>query len=68
MAKRKLSYSEAIQHLEVLTDRLKKEDIPLEELPDAIKQAKEMISYCKNLLRSVEQEINPTSGIVEDEE
>jgi len=66
MAKRKLSYSDCIQQLESLTERLRKEEIALEELPNEIRKAKELIVYCKSMLRSIETEISQSASTEEE--
>lgn len=57
MGKRKMSYAEAMQTLEKLAERMKREEIPIEELPSEIKKAKELLSYCSTILRTIEQEL-----------
>ena len=59
MAPKKLNYQEAMEQLQMLCDRLKDEQIPLENLSEEIRKARSLLHYCQELLRSIEQEIDP---------
>ncbi|MBK6546518.1 MAG: exodeoxyribonuclease VII small subunit [Saprospiraceae bacterium] len=60
MAQKNLSYLQAYQELQLICDRIKEESIPIEELPNEIKKAKKLVSYCENLLRAIESELDET--------
>ncbi|MBK8955642.1 MAG: exodeoxyribonuclease VII small subunit [Saprospiraceae bacterium] len=67
MAKRKLTYAEAMSALEKIADKIKREQIPIEELPDEIKKARELLEYCNSLLRNIESELEFVQGSSEEE-
>ncbi|HRG69216.1 MAG: exodeoxyribonuclease VII small subunit [Saprospiraceae bacterium] len=62
MAAKKLNYQEAMEQLQLLCDRLKEEKIPLENLAEEIRKARALLIYCQELLRSIEQEIEPADS------
>ncbi|MBK7359627.1 MAG: exodeoxyribonuclease VII small subunit [Saprospiraceae bacterium] len=59
MATKKLNYNDAMEQLQVLYTQLKEDKIPLENLPEEIRKARGLLQYCQELLRSIEQEIEP---------
>ncbi|MBK9108023.1 MAG: exodeoxyribonuclease VII small subunit [Saprospiraceae bacterium] len=62
MGKRKMTYSEALASLENLAERIKRDEIPIEELPAEIKKAKELLEYCSLILRNIEQELQTSES------
>jgi len=62
MAAKKLNYQEAMEQLQLLCERLKEEKIPLENLAEEIRKARALLIYCQELLRSIEQEIEPADS------
>ena len=57
MNKKKQSYEQASKRLRELSDEIENQKIPLEKLPDALKEAGELLSYCRRILHGLEEEI-----------
>ncbi len=57
MAKRKLNYKETLEELELIAQRIKNEEIPIEELPDVIQRAKSLVQICSDMLRNAENSL-----------
>ena len=51
-----MTYQEAYDQLSALIDDIENEAVPLDELPDRIRQATELITFCQSRLRDVEAE------------
>ncbi len=60
MGTKKLSYQEAFEQLQSISSKIKEELIPIEQLPEEIRKAKELVKYCHDLLRNVESELKDT--------
>ncbi len=61
MAKKKseaLSYENAMSELQKIISDLQAEAIGIDDLSEKVKRAAELISFCKNKLRSTEKDIN----------
>jgi exodeoxyribonuclease VII small subunit len=57
MKKKTLSYTEAFNQLKEISSELQQGNISIELLPQKIKLARELILYCQNSLRKVEDEL-----------
>ena len=51
-----MTYQEAYEQLTVLVDAIENEQVPLDELPEKIRRATELITFCQQRLRAVETE------------
>ncbi len=51
-----MTYQDAYDRLAQLVDEIENEQVPLDELPDKIRLATELITFCQNRLRAVETE------------
>ncbi len=51
-----MTYQDAYDQLTQLVDEIENEQVPLDELPDKIRLATELIAFCQNRLRAVETE------------
>ncbi len=49
-----MTYQQAYNQLLVLIEEIEDETTPLDDLPDKIKTATDLIAYCQERLRSVE--------------
>lgn len=59
MAKaKKMTYEKAMAELQELTDQLQNEEIGIDQLSQKIIQAKELILFCREKLRSTEEELD----------
>ncbi len=57
MTKKKLSYNEAISEIEEILDQMEKEDLDVDELSAKVKRVSDLISLCRNKLRTTEAEV-----------
>ena len=55
--KNTLTYNEAFENLHALVLQLEGNSIPLDQLPDKVKQAQEWITLCENKLRQIESDV-----------
>lgn len=63
----KLKYEEALQKLQDIVGMLERKEIKIDDLADKVKEAKELVDFCRKKLDSTEEEINkiiePMKGI-----
>ncbi len=57
MAKKEVSYSQALKDLEAIVNRIENEEPDVDELNALVKKAAELIKYCKLKLKSTEEEL-----------
>jgi exodeoxyribonuclease VII small subunit len=57
-----LTFDEAYSQLEKIVRDIEQEQVPLDELAARVKDAKLLISYCENKLRSIETELQSLAG------
>lgn len=57
MAKKEITYSEAITELETILDRIESGDLEVDVLTAEIKKASELIKFCKDKLYKTDEEI-----------
>lgn len=57
MAKNNLSYDDALLKLESIVAQIEDDAIMLDTLTEKVKEAKELIQYCENKLRSIEGDV-----------
>lgn len=62
MAKKKITYKEAVEEIENIMSKLENEEIDIDELSKNVKRAGELITFCKNQLRNTEEEIEHILG------
>ncbi len=55
---KKITYTEAIQELESLVERIENEETNIDQLSEKVKRASELIRICKDKLQSTEEEVN----------
>lgn len=56
----KLSYNEAFNRLKQILERIKNEDMDVDNLSAEVKQATELIALCKSKLQQADQELQNT--------
>ena len=66
MAKKKTSYKEAVQEIELIMQKLENEELDIDELSINVKRASELITHCKEKLHSTEKEIEHILGEMEE--
>lgn len=57
MAKKKLTYTEAIAEVEHILSRLRSGELAVDELSSAVRRASELIAECRKILLSAEEEV-----------
>ena len=57
-----MTYSKAYSELEKLVEQIEQDEIQLDTLAEKVKQARELITFCEDKLRSVENEVSGALG------
>jgi exodeoxyribonuclease VII small subunit len=60
MAKKPLTYTQALKDLEKIVHRIEHEEPDVDELNDLVKKASALIQYCKEKLKATGDELNKT--------
>lgn len=55
-----LSYSKAIKEIEEILKYIESQEVDVDILVEKVKRATELIQFCKNKLRSAEEELHKT--------
>lgn len=63
--KNEITYSEAIAELEAIVNQIEKEDVDVDILAEKVKRADYLSKFCRNKLRSTEEEIKTTLKEIE---
>lgn len=58
MVKKKLNYKEVVTELENIIVKLENENIDVDELSKYVKEATELVAYCREKLRNTEEELD----------
>lgn len=65
MTKKKLTYEQASEELQDILEKLQEDEVGLDSLANYLIRAKELIEFCRNKLRAVEDELE---GIFDEDE
>lgn len=57
MAKKKLTYAEAMAELEVILTRLRSDELSVDDLAKSVARATELIAECRAILTTTEEEV-----------
>ena len=57
----KITFDAAYASIEEIVKQIENEAVPLDELAEKVKKARELIAYCNNKLRDIEAELK-TNG------
>jgi len=60
VAKKDLTYSEAISEIEEILNKIENEDIDIDELSKKVKKVSELLLFCKTKLKETELEVEKT--------
>lgn len=63
--KDEITYSKAIAELEAIVNQIEKEDVDVDILTERVKRADYLSKFCRNKLRSAEEEIRTTLREIE---
>lgn len=58
MAKKKLTYQQAMDQLQAIVKKLENEDTGIDELSGLVSEALELVKSCRNKLRQTEDGLN----------
>lgn len=58
MARKKLTYESAYEELQEILAHVQNDEVPLDTLASQLKRAKELITFCKEKLRAVEEDLD----------
>lgn len=53
----KITFDKAYAAIEEIVQQIESESIPLDELAEKVKKAKELLAFCNEKLRSIEAEL-----------
>jgi exodeoxyribonuclease VII small subunit len=67
MAKEKLNYGEAIERLEQIVAQIERNDLDIDSLGVKLREAKELVDFCKKRLFEVDEEVKKLLQGEEDE-
>lgn len=57
MPRKKLSYNEAISEIEEILERMESDELDVDELSEKVKRVSELVRYCRNKLKTTEEEV-----------
>lgn len=52
------NYEKALMRIKEIQTLIDKNELPIDELADRLKEAKSLVSACKNKLKNIEEEVN----------
>lgn len=58
MAAKEMTYEKAYEELEAIMQQLQEDRISVDDLTTKVKRAAELITFCNEMLRSTESEVN----------
>ena len=56
------SYNEAMSRLESIVKKIENGEMDIDSLTDSLKEAKELVAFCKSKLLKVEEEVDKIMG------
>lgn len=59
----KMTFDKAYAEIEMIVGQIENEAIPLDQLAEKVKRAKELIAFCNEKLRNIEAEIKDPTGL-----
>lgn len=62
MENKEMKYEEAISRLEKIVAQIEGNSLDIDQISDSMKEAKQLIAYCREKLFKTEQEINQIMG------
>ena len=57
MAAKKETYEQAMMNLEQIVSQIEKNELEIDQLSNKLKEAQELISFCKKILYQVDNEV-----------
>ena len=68
MTKKNITYTEAVNQIEEILRKIENDELDMDELTKQVRNASELIKYCKSRLFETEQEIEKILDDIKDEE
>ncbi len=65
MAKKELTYKQAMQELEAILAEIESEDVDIDKMTEMIKRATELIQFCKTRLTNTKDEIEKSLKLLD---
>jgi exodeoxyribonuclease VII small subunit len=65
MAKKELTYKQAMQELEAILAEIESEDVDIDKMTGMIKRATELIEFCKTRLTKTKDEIEKSLKLLD---
>jgi exodeoxyribonuclease VII small subunit len=62
MSKQKLNYQDAFQELEEISTKIESEEIDIDQITTMVKRANQLITFCQDKLRKIENELKSSSS------
>lgn len=59
---KELKYEDAMKRLQIIVEQIENGDTDIDQLADSLKEAKELIAFCKNKLQKVETDVKKILG------
>ncbi len=66
--KEKLTYTEAYEELESIVDAAENDQISIDELQAKVKRASELISFCRNYVKTTNEHIEKVFNVLNSKE
>ncbi|MDY0201105.1 MAG: exodeoxyribonuclease VII small subunit [Bacteroidales bacterium] len=57
MAKKNISYSEALAEIELIVEKIENNELDIDDLAQNVRRVAELIKFCKAKLKSTEEEV-----------
>ncbi len=67
MAKKKITYEEAIEEIETILSDIESEKLSIDEIAKNVKRVAELINFCKEKLKTTEDEVLKIINEIESE-
>lgn len=66
MAKKKLSYKEAVEEIDDILEKIENEELDVDELSEKVKRVSTLIKFCKEKLHTTQTEVENILKEMED--
>ena len=68
MAKKEITYSEAVKQIEEILERIDNEELDIDELAKSVRTVSDLLKFCRGKLRNTEAEIAKILDDIDTEE
>lgn len=67
MTKKQIKYGEAIKEIEQILSQIEQEELDVDDLTSKVQRVSELLTICRNKLRTTEQEVEKIMKDIESE-